>query len=124
GSRLPGIALSDGSMLAADRFVFACGPWMGKLFPDVIGRRIVATRQEVFFFGPAAGDTRFDSGSMPVWVHIGDRLVYGIPGHDRRGFKVADDTAGPEVDPTTVNRVASAEGVARAREIVRARFPE
>jgi glycine/D-amino acid oxidase-like deaminating enzyme len=123
GSRLQRIALSDGTMLEADRFVFACGPWMGKLFPDVIGRRIVATRQEVFFFGPAAGDTRFDTGSMPVWVHIGDRLVYGVPNHERRGFKVADDTAGPEVDPTTVNRVPSAEGIARAQEIVRARFP-
>ena len=123
GTRLQRIALSDGSVLEADRFVFACGPWMGNLFPDVIGRRIVATRQEVFFFGPAPGDARFDSGTMPVWVHIGDRLVYGIPNHERRGFKVADDTAGPEVDPTTIDRVPSAEGVSRAREIVRERFP-
>ena len=123
GSRLQRITLSDGSILEGDRFVFACGPWMGKLFPDVIGRRIVPTRQEVFFFGAPAGDSRFDTGSMPVWVHIGDRLVYGIPGHDRRGFKVADDTAGAEVDPTTLDRVPSVEGTARAREIVRERFP-
>jgi glycine/D-amino acid oxidase-like deaminating enzyme len=123
GSRLQRISLSDGSALDADRFVFACGPWLGSLFPEVIGRRIVPTRQEVFFFGPPAGDSRFDSGSLPVWVHIGARLVYGIPGHDRRGFKVADDTAGPEVDPTSLDRVASTEGMARARAIVRERFP-
>jgi sarcosine oxidase len=123
GGGLQRLTLADGSSIDGDRFVFACGPWMPQLFPDVIGRRIVATRQEVFFFGPEAGDTRFDVGSMPVWVHIGARLVYGIPGYERRGFKVADDTAGPEVDPTTVNRVPSVEGVARAREIVRARFP-
>jgi glycine/D-amino acid oxidase-like deaminating enzyme len=93
------------------------------VFPDVIGRRIVATRQEVFFFGPPPGDPRFDFGQLPVWVHIGSRLVYGVPGHERRGVKVADDTAGEEVDPTTMERTPSAAGVARAREIVRERFP-
>lgn len=117
------LTLADGSSVDGDRFVFACGPWMAQVFPDVVGRRIVATRQEVFFFGPAPGDSRFDTGSMPVWVHIGDRLVYGLPNHERRGFKVADDTAGPEVDPTTLDRVPSAEGVTRARAIVRERFP-
>jgi glycine/D-amino acid oxidase-like deaminating enzyme len=28
-----GITLSDGSKLTADHYVFACGPWLGKLFP-------------------------------------------------------------------------------------------
>ena len=51
GGRLTRVALSDGGTLDADRFVFACGPWMGPVFSDVVGRRIVATRQEVFFFG-------------------------------------------------------------------------
>ena len=123
-SRLTRVALSDGSQLEADRFVFACGPWMPQLFPDVIGRRIVATRQEVFFFGPPAGDTRFDFGQLPVWVHMGARLVYGVPGHERRGVKVADDTAGDDVDPTTMDRTPGAAGVARARAIVRERFPD
>ena len=49
---------------------------------------IVATRQEVFFFGTPPGDKRYDFGSMPVWVHIGERFVYGIPGHERRGLKL------------------------------------
>jgi len=123
GTRLPTITLADGSTLAADRFVFACGPWMAQVFPDVIGRRIVATRQEVFFFGTPAGDARFDLGSLPVWVHIGERFVYGIPGHERRGLKVADDTAGEEVDPTTMDRSPSTAGLARARAILHERFP-
>ena len=123
GGRLTRVVLSDGGTLDADRFVFACGPWMGQLFPDVVGRRIVATRQEVFFFGTPAGDTRFDSGTLPVWVHVGERLVYGIPSHEGRGLKLADDTAGPEVDPTTQQRVPSSEGTARARELVAKRFP-
>ena len=49
----------------ADRFVFAAGPWLPKLFPEVIGDRIQPTRQEVFFFAPPAGDPLFQSGRMP-----------------------------------------------------------
>jgi glycine/D-amino acid oxidase-like deaminating enzyme len=123
GGRLTTVALSEGSTLAADHVVFACGPWMAQLFPDVIGRRIVATRQEVFFFATPPGDARYDSGALPVWVHLGERLVYGVPSHERRGLKVADDTAGEEVDPTTMERVPTAAGLARAREILRDRFP-
>lgn len=126
GGRLSGVALADGgttTTLAADRYVFACGPWMGQLFPDVIGRRIVATRQEVYFYGTPAGDTRYDAGALPAWVHMGERTVYGVPSHDRRGLKVADDSAGAEVDPTTQDRAPSAAGIAGARGILRERFP-
>ena len=123
GPRLASIRLADGTTLAADRFVFACGAWMGRLFPDVIGRRIVATRQEVFFFRTPPGDTRYDTGAMPAWVHLGEQLVYGVPNHERRGLKIADDTAGEEVDPTTLERVPSERGLANARAILRARFP-
>jgi glycine/D-amino acid oxidase-like deaminating enzyme len=37
---------------------------------------------------------------------------------------VADDTSGVEVDPTTLQRVPTAEGIERARAIVRERFPD
>ncbi len=121
--RMPNVALSDGSVLHADRFVFACGPWMGELFPDVVGRRIVATRQEVFFFGVPAGSSQYDSGAVPAWVHMGDRVVYGVPGNERRGLKIADDTAGEEVNPTTMDRTPSPAGLVRARTILGERFP-
>ena len=122
GARMSGVVLSNGNTVTADKYIFACGPWMGQLFPDVIGRRIVATRQEVFFFGTPGGDTRFDVGAQPAWVHIGDRLSYGIPNHGR-GLKIADDTAGEEVDPTSMERTPSTKRLARAREILDARFP-
>ena len=121
--RLTSLSLSNGATLRADRFVFACGPWMGQVFPEVVGRRIVATRQEVFLFGTPAGDTRYERGSLPVWAHLGDRLAYGVPAHDRRGLKIADDTAGEEVDPTTMERVPTARRLASARAILGARFP-
>src|SRR5437762_14269346 len=64
---LAGIKLSDGSSLRADKFVFACGPWLGKIFPP-LAKVIRATRQEVFFFGVAACDARFTEQQLPVWV--------------------------------------------------------
>src|SRR5690606_5700755 len=82
------ISLEGGGAIAADAFVFACGPWLGRLFPDVVGDRVRATRQEVFYFGTPAGDARFEDPSLPVWVDYRDRLIYGIPGNAFRGFKV------------------------------------
>ena len=121
--QLASVTLSDGSQLSADRFVFACGPWLGSLFPDVVGDRVKATRQEVFFFGTPPGDQRFTDGAMPVWADHGTTFMYGIPGNEWRGFKVADDTRGPIVDPTTQSRVPSAESIQKAQEYVAYRFP-
>ena len=123
GGGLRELVLADGTTLSADRFVFACGPWLGELFPDIIGDRITPTRQEVLFFGPPGADARFDEGACPVWVDYGNRFMYGIPGNERRGFKVADDTRGPRIDPTTEERVPSAEAIARARDLLARRFP-
>ncbi|HEU5170209.1 MAG TPA: FAD-dependent oxidoreductase [Gemmatimonadales bacterium] len=120
---LGSLRLADGSALHADRFVFACGPWLGAILPDVVGERVRATRQEVFFFGLPRGDTRYDEGTMPVWVDHGARFMYGIPGNERRGFKVADDTRGPVIDPTTEERLPTADALARARALLRTRFP-
>lgn len=117
------ISLEGGGSIAADAFVFACGPWLGRLFPDAIGDRVRATRQEVFYFGPLAGDTRFEEPSMPVWVDYRDRLMYGIPGNAFRGFKVADDTAGAAFDPTDGDRRASPKAIEDARAFLRVRFP-
>ena len=105
----------------ADAYVFACGPWLGKLFPDFVGNAVAPSRQEVFFFGTAAADRRFVD--FPVWVDFGERVFYGVPGNEFRGFKIADDTRGQAVDPTTLERVASAEGLARARQKLGQRFP-
>lgn len=121
---LTSVTLADGSQLTADRFVFACGPWMGALFPDVIGARVRATRQEVYFFGTPPGDRRFTEEGMPVWADHGTRFMYGIPGNEWRGFKVADDTRGPDFDPTTGERTATAEGIQTARDYLAYRFPD
>jgi glycine/D-amino acid oxidase-like deaminating enzyme len=117
------LPLSDGSHLQADQYVFACGPWLGKLFPETLGGRIRPTRQEVFFFGTPAGDMRFSEVRLPVWADHRDKFMYGIPGNQGRGFKIADDTRGPEFDPTAGERTVSAEGLKSARDYVGFRFP-
>jgi sarcosine oxidase len=117
------LSLSDGSKLEADQYVFACGPWLGKLFPEVVGNRIRATKQDVFFFGTPAGDDRFSEAKLPVWADHRDRFIYGIPGNQGRGFKVADDTRGPEFDPSTGERTVSLEGLEVVRDYIAFRFP-
>jgi glycine/D-amino acid oxidase-like deaminating enzyme len=60
---------------------------------------------------------------MPVWVDFGEKLWYGIPGADWRGFKVADDTRGIKFDPTTGDRTVSTSGISSARKSLGKRFP-
>lgn len=124
GDRLAALALSDGSTLAADAFVFAGGPWLGRLLPAVVGARVRPSRQEVYFFGTPAGDSRWSEQRTPIWIDFGERIFYGIPGNERRGFKVADDTRGEAFDPERGERTPTAESLARARALLAERFPE
>jgi glycine/D-amino acid oxidase-like deaminating enzyme len=122
-SRLNSIALSNGSQLKADNYLFACGPWLGKLFPKTLGDIIRPTKQDIFFFGTPAGDSRFTYDHLPVWGDHGKRFFYGIPGNDRRGLKVADDTRGSAFDPTSGERTVSQATLKRVREYIAFRFP-
>ena len=117
------LALWDGSKLSADHYVFACGSWLGILFPQTIGDRLRPTKQDVFFFGVPAGATGLDDLSLPVWAEHRDRFRYGIPGNHGRGFKIADDTRGETFDPTNGERKVSTEGLTAIREYLGMRFP-
>jgi len=116
------IATSAGETFSASQFVFACGPWLGKVFPELLGNRIFPTRQEIFFFGTPAGDARFAAPSLPTWLFNNDE-VYGMPDIESRGLKVARDAHGERVDPDTQSRTASAEGAKWASNYVSRRFP-
>lgn len=118
-----GLSLSDGSRLKANFYIFACGPWLGKLFPQTIGDLVQPTKQDVFFFGTPAGDDRFSDAHLPVWADHRGRFRYGIPGNDRRGFKIADDTRGAVFDPSNGERVVSPETLRDIRDYVGFRFP-
>jgi glycine/D-amino acid oxidase-like deaminating enzyme len=117
------LTLSDGSTVVADRYIFACGPWLGKLFPDTIGPHFQSTKQEIFFFGTPAADARYNEENIPVWADHSDHFMYGIPGNQGRGFKVADDTRGPEFDPTSGQRLVSEDNLKSVRSYLAYRFP-
>ena len=117
------LQLGNGDTISAAAYVSACGPWLPKLFPDLLGVRIFPTRQEIFFFAPPAGDTAFAPPSMPAWLHQPD-LVYGIPDLENRGFKVSIDRHGPAFDPDNGSRLPSAEGLAEVRAYLAKRFPK
>ncbi len=119
---LASVTTSEGETISAGQFVFACGPWLGKIFPELLGPRIFPTRQEVFFFGAPAGETRFAPAALPTWLFNNDE-VYGMPDIESRGLKIARDTHGERVDPDTQSRVTSAEGADWARTYVAWRFP-
>ena len=121
-NKLSSIQTTSGTEFLADRFVFACGPWLPKLFPDLLGDLIHVTKQEVFFIGVPPGDESFNLGKLPVWVDFND-LVYGIPNLDSRGFKLAIDAHGPEFDPDSGERVVSESGLKAMREYLAQRMP-
>jgi len=120
--RLESILTDSGERISAGNFVFACGPWLGKLFPDVLGSRIFPTRQEVFFFGSPAGDSRFAPPALPTWLFQGDEM-YGMPDIESRGLKIALDRHGESVDPDTQSRLPTREAIEQARSYVAHRFP-
>jgi monomeric sarcosine oxidase len=120
--RVEHITTSDGERLAAGQFVFACGPWLGKVFPDVLGKRIFPSRQEVFFFGVLAGNTQFAPPALPTWLFQED-LVYGMPDIEGRGLKIAFDEHGEHVDPDTQSRIVSPAMTETVRKYVARRFP-
>ena len=122
---LDAISGTGGEKLRAKRFIFACGPWLPKVFPDVVGARIVPTRQDVFFFAPDAGDTRFEAANLPAWVDAGSpKLHYGFPDIEARGFKIALDVPGPAYDPDSSDRRVTDQALADVRAYLAQRFPD
>jgi sarcosine oxidase len=120
--RVKHITTSQGEGIAAGEFVFACGPWLGKIFPGVLGSRIFVSRQEVFFVGIPAGDTRFAAPELPTWLFQED-LVYGMPDIEGRGLKIAFDEHGERVDPDTQSRIVSPAMTEQVKKYVARRFP-
>jgi glycine/D-amino acid oxidase-like deaminating enzyme len=117
------LRLSDGSSMEAEKFIFACGPWLGKLFPAAMGNRISVTKQDMFFFGTPINDQRYDETQLPVWADHRGHFFYGIPGNLGRGFKITDDTRGPAFDPTSGERLISPELLKSVRDYMAFRFP-
>lgn len=119
---LDSVTTRSGDAVRAEVFVFACGPWLPKVFPELLRDRVFPTRQEVFFFGAPAGSDHFRPLAQPTWICLGDE-VYGMPDLENRGVKIALDRHGPAFDPDTAERLVSPESVSHMREYLGLRFP-
>jgi glycine/D-amino acid oxidase-like deaminating enzyme len=116
------VRTQSGGKIRARTFVYACGPWLPKIFPAILEGRIRPTRQEVFFFGTPPGDPRFAPPLMPAWIDFTDESgAYSLPNLENRGFKLAFDRHGPPFDPDTCDRLAT--GLDEARAFLAERFP-
>ena len=114
----------SGAAINAELFVFALGPWLPKLFPDLLADRIFATRQEIFYFAPPAGDVIFQPGSMPGWADFnGGDIYYGFPELEGKGVKFAHDTHGAVIDPDTQSRSTSKAALDNVLAVRDRRFP-
>ena len=116
------VTTRDGKTIRADNYVFACGPWLPKVFPQILGKLIHVTRQEVFFLGLPSRPAMFCYPSMPTWIDFND-LVYAMPDVDGRGFKVAIDRHGPEFDPDEGERLPTSSGITALRSFLAERVP-
>jgi glycine/D-amino acid oxidase-like deaminating enzyme len=119
--RVTSVMTTHGENISAGALVYACGPWLAKLFPDLLGPRIFVSRQEIIFFGVPQGEIQFGQSALPTWLYLKDEF-YGMPDLENRGLKVADDHHGAPVDPDTQSRVATVAAVESAREFVARRF--
>ena len=115
--------VGEDASFARDRagsVVYACGPWLPEIFPELLGGRIRVTRQEVFFFGTP--NRSFAPPKMPVWIDITEEHgAYTIPELENRGFKLAFDRHGPQFDPDNHDRFVL--GIDAARTFLSERFP-
>lgn len=123
GNRLGSVTLGDGSTVVAESFVFACGPWLPRLFPELLGDRIATPRRDVFYFGTPAGDERFSWPHLPNFSE-GSQSVYGFPSVDYRGVKVAPTGGSVRFNPDTDERIVAGYQIKRAREYLALRFPD
>ena len=111
------VALDDGRTLEADVVIWACGPWLGGLFGDLVSLRV--TRQDLFLFD-ASSDWAMPP--TPGWVDY-DGAAYGVGDLDGEGFKVASDVEGPAWDPDTRELVPPPDAEPRARALPRPPLP-
>ncbi len=122
--KLAAIQTATGERISAGSFIFACGPWLPKVFSTLLRERIFPSRQEVFFVGPPAGTDDFRVPKMPVWLHrTHPGLPYALPDVEGRGFKIAFDRHGEAFDPDDGSRVVPASSIDELRAYLKKHIP-
>jgi len=120
GGSLQDVALSTGQRVSAQTFVFACGPWLPKVFPSVMKNKLATPRRAVFFYGTPPGDERFTYPNFPTWSVDN---AYGFPSIEGRGFKVVPTFERELVDPDTQEHSLTADELRKGRAFAAKWFP-
>lgn len=121
-NKMQNIDLNDSEKAEAQIYIFACGPWMSKLFPKIFEKRLKVYRRDVLFVGPAPGDDRYSYPNFPVWSFFNTRY-YGMPDIRGRGLKVAPWPDYNSLDVDNDDRIVNSYEVKRIHEFVAHRFP-
>ncbi|MEO8621404.1 MAG: FAD-dependent oxidoreductase [bacterium] len=96
--KLEEISLDTGHVLRADRFVFAVGPWLGKTFPELLGKKTRAPMGYVVYFATPVNDQRFTFPNIPSYNFPGVTGWAALP-VDNRGFRVRGSERAPTPPP-------------------------
>jgi len=120
GGSLQDVAVSTGQRVSAQTFVFACGPWLPKVFPSVMKNKLATPRRAVFFYGTPPGDERFTYPNFPTWSVDN---AYGFPSIEGRGFKVVPTFERELVDPDTQEHSLTADELRKGRAFAAKWFP-
>lgn len=121
------VTLFDDTVLEADSFIFACGPWLIRLFPEIT-KKLKITRQVIFFFASPPGESDLMENKLPTYFNKDINGVvdaYGVPGNEYRGFKIAyelDDVINDKFD--TYNRYYKPEELEHIQKLLAHRFPK
>lgn len=116
---ISGLRLQDSSLIQADAYVFACGPWLSQLIPEMKDL-IHISRQEVYYY-----DAPSEYSDLPIWLEFreGDQMYYGIPDHFGQGFKFAYDERSWNLDPDKDDRGITDEILEKMTAVLINRFP-
>lgn len=122
GRRLDDVVLSPGETATAEQYVFACGPWLPKVFPEVMGNRLRTPMGYTFYYGPEPGDNRFAFPNLPSYNFPGITGWPALP-PDHRGFRVRTGGTAP-ADPDLTTRWVPPDSLDRPRDFLAERFPQ
>ncbi len=148
--KMDGVILEDGTVIRGDQYVFCCGPWLRKMFPNVMENRMSVPLGYVMYYGTPPGDYRFQWPNLPSFNFPGV-TGWGVLPQDSRGFRVRGSIGAPppaatpggnapvaaasaqprtptapdpaQSDPDTSNRWANQDRLDGTRRFVERRFP-
>lgn len=109
-----GRAVGGRETYGADVTLWACGPWLDRVFPSLVETAV--TQQDLINVAAPAG-----WHNAPAWLDM-STTWYGT-GDVGTGIKVANDAPGPPLDPDDERRSVHSDAESDVRGFLRRRFP-